>query len=64
MDWHLNHGAEAAGGLVKAEQVGEIFRRPDLVGLGAGARQFADGAKEGTPFTIRCSWIETTYIMG
>ncbi len=32
MGWHLNHGADAAGELVRADQIGEIFRRPDLVG--------------------------------
>ncbi len=34
----LNHGAEAAGELVKAVRVREIFRRRDLAGPGAGAR--------------------------
>ncbi len=31
---NLNQGADSAKELVKAEQVREIFRRPDLVGRG------------------------------
>ena len=31
MGWHLNRGADRAGELVDAEQIGEVFRRPDLI---------------------------------
>ncbi len=31
MGWHLNRGPDRAGELVDADQLGEIFRRPDLI---------------------------------
>lgn len=31
MGWHLNRGADRAGELVGADQIGELFRRPDLI---------------------------------
>ncbi len=31
MGWHLNRGADKAGELIDAGQIGEVFRRPDLI---------------------------------